>query len=97
MRAVCINDHNMKTKRPTKTIIIILLLTIKVQLQWHHRQNWTSFLEQIKKPLYYENQLVFLHLLYTLVEKQPYLVSSCSYNPLTCIGTKTGSDTHASL
>ena len=25
---------------------------------------------------FYKNQLVFLHLLYTLVEKQPYLMSS---------------------
>ena len=29
----------------------------------------------MKRPRFYKNQLVFCHLLYTLVEKQPYLMS----------------------
>ena len=35
--------------------------------------------KMVKRPLFYNNQLVFLHLLYTLVEKQPYLMSTSSY------------------
>ena len=35
--------------------------------------------KQIENPLYWENWLVFLHLLYTVVEKQPYI--SCLLAP----------------
>ena len=36
-------------------------------------------LKVVKKPLFYKNQLFLLHLLYALVEKQPYLVSTSPY------------------
>ena len=32
-----------------------------------------------EKTLFYKYQLVFLHLLYTIAEKEPYLMSTISY------------------
>ena len=32
-----------------------------------------------EEAFFYKNRLVFLHLLYSLVEKRPYLVSTSSY------------------
>ena len=59
--------------------MIILLLSIKFPLKWHHWLNWLSSLKVVKRPVFYKNWLIFLHLLYTLVEKQPNLVSTSSY------------------
>ena len=41
--------------------------------------NLAVILKRMKKPPYYDNWLVFVHLLYTVVEKQQYLMSTSSY------------------
>ena len=60
-------------------MIILLLTIIKFLLKWYHWQNWPLSLKVVKSPLFYKNWLVFLYLLYFLLEKQPYLVSTSFY------------------
>ena len=74
----CINYYNMKTKRPTKNhnyLITHHWISAKMapsrKLAVISKMHWGTSLVK--------NQLVLLHFLYIIVEKQPYLMSTSSY------------------